>query len=586
MSAIRVAIRVRPSVHMHTLWSIDSNAQTIGIAGSQVQFSFTRVFEPSTRNFQIYEEMASDVVEAVMTGTNGTIFAYGATGSGKTYTMMGEGDEPGVILFAIDHVFRYIGQHRERTFTVRFGYFEIYNEKIRDLLDVRTGNDMRVKFTQQTAKSAQFLTDTIIAADVKRATSSTQVNDRSSRSHAIVRIAVESEGDGQKLISVLNLVDLAGSECQKNTNAEGDRQIEASMINRSLLALSKLIDALQNSKQILVYRESKLTLYLQDSLGGTSQTAIICAINSELNQKSTSENTLRFASKAMKVRNQPKVNETISEKCRIEQLIEENRRLKERLTEAGTSRNSFEEVESLRTQNRRLENENDDLAAALAEIESQHDQERAQLTLRVETLEKEREAFFHTTDPRLVEVIREKEALEQEVQELKTKLLRKEAEVKGARFTQSIIQAKLEQKDLTIIQLGQRIQAQREELKSQKFMLQQRPAPMAIIPITGNDIPIRKIPDESLTFPGYESVIAQLKEKQSQFRPRESTQPLRPLQTIEANVSFHPGETKRPIGRKLSKSVLSTSRRVDHMRESESSDSFVIDFRQIGTGHD
>jgi chromosome segregation ATPase len=380
------------------------------------------------------------------------------------------------------------------------------------------------------------------------------VNDHSSRSHAIVRITVESQSETQKLTGVLNLVDLAGSECQKNTNAEGDRQIEASMINKSLLALSKLIDSLQNGRQIAVYRESKLTLYLQDSLGGTSQTVIICAINSELSQKATSENTLRFASKAMKVRNQPKVHEMITDKARIEQLVEENRILKERLASPQSTGDS----DSLRIQIRRLENENDDLASAIAEIESQYDQDRAQLSQRIEALEREKEDLMCTADSQLVEVVREKEALIEEVQDLKTKLIRKEAEIKGARFTQSIVQAKLEQKDLTIIQLGQRIQAQREELKTQKVLSQQLEL--------GTEIPVsekkRECPDAPI-FPAYESVIAQLKEKQNQFRPRDQSR--KALHIPDSNVYLHPGDGKRVIGRRGAKSVLSTIRRADQL---------------------
>jgi hypothetical protein len=140
MTTIRVGIRVRPSTHARTFWVIDSDPNTIGTHASQSRISFNRVFDPTARNFQVYQEMAGEIVDSVMTGTNGTIFAYGATGSGKTYTMMGEGDEPGITLFAVDHVFRHIGEHPERKFTIRFGYFEIYNERIRDLLNATERN--------------------------------------------------------------------------------------------------------------------------------------------------------------------------------------------------------------------------------------------------------------------------------------------------------------------------------------------------------------------------------------------------------------------------------------------------------------
>ena len=227
MSAIKVAIRVRPSPNVANVWSIDAEKNGIQMVGGGNPFYFNRVFEPETNTYQIYQEMASEIVESVMTGTNGTIFAYGSTGSGKTYTMMGEPEHPGITPLAVDHIFKYIEDHPEREFVVGFSYFEIYNEKVRDLLKERAPADVRIKFSQKTATSAQFLTNTIIAAESNRATGSTSMNEHSSRSHAIVRIAVDSYqkgDDGVKLSSILNLVDLSGSECQKNTNAVGDRQ--------------------------------------------------------------------------------------------------------------------------------------------------------------------------------------------------------------------------------------------------------------------------------------------------------------------------------------------------------------------------
>jgi hypothetical protein len=586
MADIRVAVRVRPSPNTLQVWTIDSENNSIQAAGSSVGFTFNRVFAPEEKNFEVYQSVASDIIDEMMKGTNATIFAYGSTGSGKTYTMMGEGSEPGITPLAVDHIFRYVEHHTERIFLIEFSYFEIYNEKVHDLLNDRAVADVKIRYTQQTAKSAQFLIDTIIAAEANRSTGSTSMNEHSSRSHAIVRIMVESyptDGDGSiRLTSVLNLVDLAGSECQKNTNADGDRQYEASKINKSLLALSKLIDSLQNGKSLAVWRESKLTLYLQNSIGGNALTAIIYAINSELSQKSTSEYTLRFASKAMKVRNQPKVNQIVTDKGRIEQLNEENRLLRERLEvyEVGEachqqsddfsddaielprkilSRNAVNVAKRLlSTPPRQSENDSDgqlDLSPKLSPIEfqpspiqlpkrkprvmiervteddadvdreadslsreilmrvrtsnspfsrlselgtrndeetqadlisgeiewliattSELESEKAELDVRFSELESE----FRARVSELEKSLAEKEHLlenasnvsaklkeQQEIiADLRTRLTRKEADLKGSNFTRSIIQSKLEQKDLTLIRFGERIQSQREEIES------------------------------------------------------------------------------------------------------------------------
>jgi hypothetical protein len=528
--------------------------------GSSVGFSFNRVFQPDSKNLEVYQAVASDIVDEVMNGTNGTIFAYGSTGSGKTYTMMGEGSQPGITPLAVDHIFKHIEGHPERTFVVEFSYFEIYNEKVYDLLNERAVADVRIRYTQQRARSARYLIDTIIAAETNRATGATSMNEHSSRSHAIVRISIDSyaaTGEGHiHLNSVLNLVDLAGSECQKNTNAEGDRQHEASKINKSLLALSRLIDSLQSGKTVAVWRESKLTLYLQNSIGGNSLTTIICAINSDLSQKSTSEYTLRFASKAMKVRNQPKVNQVVSDKGRIEQLTEENRILKERLElyEAGNfsqnqnddssdaelprrilSRNAVnvarrlllspsgqvdndwdveysqpsspsspielpkrksrvvvdkstesdclvapvttheidgrdeetqvdiisDELESLNARASELETEKLDCESRYSELDSEHSEFAARIR-ELESLLSEKEHLLENAS----HVSAKLEEQQNTISDLRTRLTLKEAELKGANLNRTIIQGKLEQKDVTLIQFGERIQSQREEIDS------------------------------------------------------------------------------------------------------------------------
>ena len=322
-SSIQVGIRVKPSNNSISDWIIDPENGSIETGNGGSVYKFNHVFPSDSQTIEIYDTMSSSVIQSFVNGANGTIFAYGSTGSGKTFTMMGNDDFPGIIPLAVEHIFNCLFQNQSNVYKVSFSYFEIYNEKIRDLLDPRN-NDKH--YTSIIAKNAEMVFETIKAADINRATGTTSMNEHSSRSHAIVRIVLESQPRNVRGVvykSVLNLVDLAGSESQKNTNAEGNRQIEASNINKSLLALSKLINAVQKGKNVASYRDSVLTYYLRDSIGGSAHTAIICAINSDSSQKSTSESTLKFAQTAMKIKNEPKINKCMTYEARIHELEQE-----------------------------------------------------------------------------------------------------------------------------------------------------------------------------------------------------------------------------------------------------------------------
>lgn len=346
--SIQVGIRAKPTSSSIHVWDIDPKESLISLASNGAEFRFNRVFSPETQTYEIYQEMADDVVQGFMEGYNGTIFAYGSTGSGKTFTMMGDNDHPGVTPLAVSHIFEHIQQDTSREYVVGLSYFEIYNETIKDLLRPNSERSKNIKFSQQLATSYEDVMRSIQGAEENRATGSTSMNEHSSRSHAIIRIALESKSatnsNGSTLRSVLNLIDLAGSECQKDTNAEGSRQREASNINRSLLALSNIISALQNGKQVVSYRDSKLTLYLQNSLGGNAQTVIICTINQENNQQSTTKSTLQFAIKAMKIKNNVKANEIKSDKTIIEEQKQEIIRLQAEVDRLKSLLNSNEDI--------------------------------------------------------------------------------------------------------------------------------------------------------------------------------------------------------------------------------------------------
>lgn len=278
----------------------------------------------------MYDEGAFPLVESVMTGYNGTIFAYGQTGCGKTHTMIGlKGNkaERGIIPNAFDHIFGYFddAQNTKKKFLIRCSYLEIYNEEVRDLLGKNAEQKLDLKEDPEKGVYAKDLNMVIVKriAEIEkcmdkgngnRKTGETAMNKDSSRSHSIFTIYVETAemnlaGEQSIKAGKLNLVDLAGSERQSKTQATGARLKEATKINLSLSALGNVIKALVEGKSTHVpYRDSKLTRLLQDSLGGNTRTVMIAAISPADYNYDETLTTLRYASRAKNIKNQPRVN--------------------------------------------------------------------------------------------------------------------------------------------------------------------------------------------------------------------------------------------------------------------------------------
>lgn len=323
-------------------------------------FTFDKTFGEGTNNAQVYESVAKRIVTSAVEGLNGTIFAYGQTSSGKTYTMQGSGNleqgiggEGGMVHMAANDIFNQIVQKQERIFLVRASFLEIYNEEVRDLLgdtsqilkireDPRRG--VYVESNEEIVTDFDGLLKILIRGDKSRTFASTCMNERSSRSHTILRITIESRekdsnndigkshqdmdienrepsSDGAVRISTLNLVDLAGSESVRHTGATGERQKEGGLINQSLLTLSRVIVALGSPNQMHInFRDSKLTRILQPSLSGNARMAVICcATASELYLEET-RSTLQFASRAKLVKTNAQVNEVLDERSMIKRL--------------------------------------------------------------------------------------------------------------------------------------------------------------------------------------------------------------------------------------------------------------------------
>ena len=318
-------------------------------------FTFDAVYDWNSNQAEIYEETVRPLVSSVLDGFNGTIFAYGQTGTGKTYTMEGtknDLDRRGIIPRSFEHIFSHIGRSENMQYLVRASYLEIYQEEIRDLLHPDQSLRFELKEKPESGVFVKDLSSAICknAAEIQqlmktgnqnRTIGATNMNEHSSRSHAIFLITIEmtSLGDDSGGIRVgrLNLVDLAGSERQSKTGSCGERLKEASKINLSLSALGNVISALVDGKTTHVpYRDSKLTRLLQDSLGGNSKTIMVANIGPASYNYDETLTTLRYANRAKNIKNKPRINEDPKDAL-LRQYQEEISRLKEKLAMKGTS---------------------------------------------------------------------------------------------------------------------------------------------------------------------------------------------------------------------------------------------------------
>ncbi|KAM8722013.1 kinesin heavy chain-like [Acanthopagrus latus] len=288
-------------------------------------YVFDRVLPPNTSQEQVYDQCAKQIVKDVLGGYNGTIFAYGQTSSGKTHTMEGKLHDPqlmGIIPRIAHDIFDHIYSMDENLeFHIKVSYFEIYLDKIRDLLDVSKTNlavhedKNRVPYvkgcTERFVSSPEEVMDVIDEGKSNRHVAVTNMNEHSSRSHSIFLINIKQENieTEKKLSGKLYLVDLAGSEKVSKTGAEGAVLDEAKNINKSLSALGNVISALaEGTKSHVPYRDSKMTRILQDSLGGNCRTTIIICCSPSVYNEAETKSTLMFGQRAKTIKNTVSVN--------------------------------------------------------------------------------------------------------------------------------------------------------------------------------------------------------------------------------------------------------------------------------------
>ncbi|XP_005184928.1 kinesin-like protein Klp68D [Musca domestica] len=304
-------------------------------------FTYDAVYDPGASQTTVYNEVVFPLVSSVLEGYNGCIFAYGQTGTGKTFTMEGiRGNDElvGIIPRSFEQIWLHINRTENFQFLVDVSYLEIYMEELRDLLKPNSKN-LEVRESSSgvyvpnlhsvTCKSVEDMMNVMKVGNKNRTVGFTNMNEHSSRSHSIFMIKIEMCDIETNTIKVgkLNLIDLAGSERQSKTGASAERLKEASKINLALSSLGNVISALAENSPHVPYRDSKLTRLLQDSLGGNSKTIMIANVGPSAYNYNETLTTLRYASRAKAIQNQPIKNEDPQD-AKLKEYQEEIERLK------------------------------------------------------------------------------------------------------------------------------------------------------------------------------------------------------------------------------------------------------------------
>ncbi|XP_009792660.1 kinesin-like protein KIN-5D isoform X1 [Nicotiana sylvestris] len=372
---VQVILRCRPlsedEIRLHTPVVISCNegrrevSAIQNIANKQIDrtFAFDKVFGPTSQQKDLYDSAIWPIVFEVLEGYNCTIFAYGQTGTGKTYTMEGGGrkkngefpSDAGVIPRAVRQIFEIL-EAQNAEYSMKVTFLELYNEEITDLLapeectkyvddkskkpialmeDGKGGVLVR-GLEEEIVSTANEIYKILEKGSAKRRTAETLLNKQSSRSHSIFSITIhikECTPEGEEMIKCgkLNLVDLAGSENISRSGAREGRAREAGEINKSLLTLGRVINALVEHSGHIPYRDSKLTRLLRDSLGGKTKTCIIATISPSVHCLEETLSTLDYAHRAKNIKNKPEINQKMMKSAMIKDLYSEIDRLKQGL---------------------------------------------------------------------------------------------------------------------------------------------------------------------------------------------------------------------------------------------------------------
>ena len=286
-----------------------------------IEHKFDRVYGPDAKQADLFDSEIAKVLSGSLNGINTTIFAYGNTGAGKTHTMQGTEQDYGIIPRAVQELLASMQRdtlQNKAVYKMTISMLEIYNEKVYDLLElkdtdlpVREDANRQIFVPSLAAAAIESMSDfweCYRRGNTNRSTAETKLNATSSRSHSIVLLRITRRDAQCVLSSKVHLIDLAGSEDNRKTGNIGQRLLESSSINSSLFVLNKVVNALNNKEARIPYRDSKLTRFLSDSLGGKAQSVLIANVAPSSQYFSDSMNTISFASRSKVISTQAETN--------------------------------------------------------------------------------------------------------------------------------------------------------------------------------------------------------------------------------------------------------------------------------------
>ncbi|XP_061315110.1 kinesin-like protein KIF11 isoform X1 [Pezoporus flaviventris] len=365
---------------------------------SRKTYTFDMIFGAQAKQIDVYRSVVCPILDEVIMGYNCTVFAYGQTGTGKTFTMEGERspneeytweEDPlaGIIPRTLHQIFEKLTENGSE-FSVKVSLLEIYNEELFDLLnptpdvgerlqmfdDPRNKRGVIIKGLEEiTVHNKNEVYQILERGAAKRTTAATYMNAYSSRSHSVFSITIhmkETTIDGEELVKIgkLNLVDLAGSENIGRSGAVDKRAREAGNINQSLLTLGRVITALVERAPHIPYRESKLTRILQDSLGGRTKTSIIATVSPASVNLEETLSTLEYAHRAKNIMNKPEVNQKLTKKALIKEYTEEIERLRRDLAAAREKNGVYISLENYEALNGKLTVQEEQIAEYIDKI--------------------------------------------------------------------------------------------------------------------------------------------------------------------------------------------------------------------------
>ena len=485
--SVKVVVRCRPlgnkemEEQRECICNVDMKVCSIQVYNPQnikdiKSFTFDHTYDWHATQQLIFNQTALPILESIMEGYNGTIFAYGQTGTGKTYTMEGNDNETdkGIIPRSIDWIFNNIKNYPAQQFLVRVSFVEIYNEEVRDLLSKVKRQKLTVRekdkvfyvenVTVIQAENSKMTLDIMKAGRANRATGATKMNPGSSRSHSIFSITVESSttdeaGESHYKVGKLNLVDLAGSERQSKTESTGERFVEATKINLSLTCLGSVINKLVSGKQQYIpYRDSKLTMLLQDSLGGNTKTVMIANVGPADYNFDETMNTLWYAQRAKKIKNKPRINENPQDAL-LRQYQEEIEIMKKKLIAMGKGELVMK-ISGSSVGGKNVVNEEKQIQKALEDMENETKQFKAQSEAAINQI-KEQKNKSEEEKKRLIEEIKKKNEENNIKKKEGEELLAKYKSIKSKMIKGDDTQKKVKEQEIEI-------KRQREELEIKK----------------------------------------------------------------------------------------------------------------------